>query len=55
MLESTGEQPPAVVLAGGLEKASGELGGGMAQRKQKALQEAKGVKNDGACGEAPCG
>lgn len=52
MLESTEEQPPAVVLSGGLEKASGELGGRVAQRRQKVPQEAKGVKNGGACEEA---
>lgn len=52
VLESTEEQPPAVVLSGGLEKTSGELGGRVAQRRQKVPQEAKGVKNGGACGEA---
>lgn len=51
VLESTEEQPPAVVLAGGLEEASGELGGGVVQRKQKVPREAKGVKN-GAVWEA---
>lgn len=35
VLESTGEQPPAVVLAGGSGEASGELGGGVVPSKQK--------------------
>lgn len=52
VLESTEEQPPAVVLAGGLKKASGELGGRVAQRRQKVPQEVWGVKTGGACGEA---
>lgn len=35
VLESTGQQPPAVVLAEGSGEASGELGGGVVPSKQK--------------------
>lgn len=42
-----------MVLAGGLEEPSGELGGGVVQRKQKVPREAKGVKNGAVCGKPP--